>query len=169
MHKLGEPKPRIINIQMDEMSFDVYIDGKGEGAVSSNLRKEYPKKEDFLHRNSGPRLVYCDNCNWTGKESSVGKDLMRMSRLWDRLEPGGEVPAGECPKCGGCVYLNAAKDYEIAHEEVRRWNEFVSALEALVLSHAIAGVNIEYDKYIEGLHNAYLSGGKVNTYYQKKQ
>lgn len=162
MHKLGEPKPRIINIQMDEMAFDVYVDGKGEGAISSNLRKEYPKKEDFLRRNSGPRLVHCDNCNWTGKESTVGKDMMRMSRLWDRLEPGGEVPAGECPKCAGCVYLNASKDFEDAYEEVRRWNEFVAALEALVLSHAIAGINIEHEKYIEGLHNAYLSGGKVN-------
>lgn len=163
MHKLGEPKPRIINIEMDEMVFDVFVDGKGDGAVTSNLRKEYPDKADFLYQ-SNSRTVYCDNCNWTGKESSVGKDLMRMSRLWERLEPGGEVPAGECPKCAGCVYLDVVKEYQIAHEEVRRWNEFIAALEALVLAHAISGVNIEHPKYLEGLHNAFLSGGKVTDY-----
>jgi len=159
MHKLGEPKPRIVNIQMDEMVFDVYVDGKGDGAVTSNLRKELPIITSYTHRGSAGRTVYCDNCNWVGREASVGKDLMRMSRLWERLDPGGEVPAGECPKCAGCVYLDAMRDYRSEEAKVISWNSFVDALEALVLSHAIAGVNIESPKYIEGLHNAFLTGG----------
>ena len=162
MHKLGDPKPRIFNIQMDEMVFDVFIDGKGDGAISSNLKKDLPLSSDFLYRQKS-RGVYCDNCNWTGREASIGRDLMRMSRLWERLEPGGEVPAGECPKCAGCVYLDSMRDFREAENEVRRWNSFIDALEALVLAHAIAGIDIEMPKYIEGLHNVFLNGGKPPT------
>ena len=159
MHKLGDPKPKIFNIQMDEMVFDVYIDSKGDGAVTSNLKKELPISADFLHKQKS-RGVHCSSCNWTGREASIGRDLMRMSRLWERLEPGEEVPAGECPKCAGCVYLDSMRDFREEEDKVRSWNSFVEALEALVLAHALAGINIEHPKYIEGLHNAYLSHGR---------
>jgi hypothetical protein len=43
----------------------------------------------------------CDNCRriW-----AVG-ELVEPKRLSERLDPGGTVPAGECPECGAFAYL----------------------------------------------------------------
>ena len=44
--------------------------------------------------------VKCDNCNWSGTA-----DQTRPARdLWKRMDPGGPVPAGECPVCGCFAY-----------------------------------------------------------------
>ncbi|HEX7246456.1 MAG TPA: hypothetical protein VF245_12925 [Solirubrobacterales bacterium] len=42
----------------------------------------------------------CDNC---GKVSKI-EDLAEPSRLSERLDPGGSLPAGECPACGALAY-----------------------------------------------------------------
>ena len=50
--------------------------------------------------------VRCDNCGLQGKEEEVL--LVRfpdIPNLLQRLGPGGEVPAGECPNCHCLVYL----------------------------------------------------------------
>jgi hypothetical protein len=49
----------------------------------------------------GHTLTRCDNC---GTER-FDRDLRKARRLWERLEPGGEVPAGECPDCGALCCL----------------------------------------------------------------
>jgi hypothetical protein len=46
----------------------------------------------------------CDDCDWTGPESEI-KCPGDVPRLSERLDPGGTVPAGECPKCGALAYL----------------------------------------------------------------
>jgi len=51
------------------------------------------------------RVCKCDNCQWTGIESQLGKTLFQIHRLAERLDPGSVVPAGECPKCGSFAYL----------------------------------------------------------------
>ena len=43
--------------------------------------------------------VYCNNCDWKGTVSQLGAELFETRDLASRLEPGEEVPAGECPKC----------------------------------------------------------------------
>lgn len=55
------------------------------------------------------RKVKCDNCDWAGTESQMGKTLFEMEKLWDRIDPGCEVPAGECPECGACCYLDRVR------------------------------------------------------------
>jgi len=45
--------------------------------------------------------VHCDNCTWTGSID----DVVYPQDLFERLTPGAEVPAGECPKCGALAYL----------------------------------------------------------------
>lgn len=54
---------------------------------------------------SEDRKVKCGNCDWEGTESQMGKSLFEMHKLWDRVAPGEECPAGECPECGACVHL----------------------------------------------------------------
>jgi hypothetical protein len=52
-------------------------------------------------KEEGHALTRCDNC---GAER-FDRDLQEVQRLGERLEPGGEVPAGECPDCGALCYL----------------------------------------------------------------
>jgi len=46
-------------------------------------------------------LCECGNCDWRGRVSECND----VHRLLDRVEAGGEFPAGECPKCGALTYL----------------------------------------------------------------
>lgn len=43
----------------------------------------------------------CDNCGWIGKPLF---ELHEISNLLQRIEPGGVVPSGECPKCDCLCY-----------------------------------------------------------------
>lgn len=45
--------------------------------------------------------VKCDDCGWTGTTDQTDE----VSDIEQRLEAGGEVPAGECPDCGALAYL----------------------------------------------------------------
>lgn len=49
--------------------------------------------------------VRCGICEWQGPESAMKCDLNGIPDLFSRIEVGGEVPAGECPECGGLCYL----------------------------------------------------------------
>jgi hypothetical protein len=48
--------------------------------------------------------VGCDNCQWTGP-ASAALPLENAPGLGERLDPGAEVPAGECPECKAFCYL----------------------------------------------------------------
>ena len=54
--------------------------------------------EDLIDSKS---LCECDNCAWEGTYKEV--DIPALVDF-DRLEPGHEVPAGECPECGSFAY-----------------------------------------------------------------
>ncbi len=45
----------------------------------------------------------CGNgeCDWTGDIN----DVTDIRDFWDRVQPGEEMPAGECPKCGWLAYV----------------------------------------------------------------
>lgn len=51
------------------------------------------------------QMCKCDNCNWSGPQIDLGCELGDIPDLGLRLDPGGEVPAGECPECGALAYL----------------------------------------------------------------
>ena len=49
------------------------------------------------------KLCRCENC---GAESCISDNhISDIVDLLDRIDPGGEVPAGECKKCGALTYL----------------------------------------------------------------
>ena len=62
-------------------------------AISSN----YPWRDDYECR--------CDNCgsDWKGSELSPIEDAEQ------RLEPGAETPAGECPGCGALAFVKESE------------------------------------------------------------
>lgn len=44
----------------------------------------------------------CEDCGWRGP----AEDLDWISDPSYRLDPGGVVPAGQCPECGALAYLD---------------------------------------------------------------
>lgn len=50
----------------------------------------------------------CANCEWEGPDEQLGCDLANIPDLAERIDPGGEVPAGECPECGCLAYTKLA-------------------------------------------------------------
>jgi hypothetical protein len=62
-------------------------------------------------------ILKCGNCDWVGNEDDIdqvcldgdaaagkGRPLWRCSDLQERLDPGSEVPYGECPECSCFCY-----------------------------------------------------------------
>lgn len=65
---------------------------------------------DLLPKSETGALCVCDNCDWTGGQATLGLTLSEVHHLAERLDPGGEVPAGECPECGALAYLKKEGD-----------------------------------------------------------
>ena len=43
----------------------------------------------------------CANCDWEGPANQIRP----IQDLWERIEPGGTLPIGECPECHALAYL----------------------------------------------------------------
>lgn len=82
-------------------------------------------KEDIAWANPAKTLTSCDGCGapWHISHLKESRDLAF------RLDPGGEVPAGDCPDCGALCYLwkppvsDAVKFAETAYQENRSNDE----------------------------------------------
>lgn len=59
------------------------------------------------------RPCHCQNCGWRFMERQLKCDLEEIPNLTERLEPGGEVPIGECPECGSLAYLVKPGEYKL--------------------------------------------------------
>lgn len=46
----------------------------------------------------------CDDCGWTGDYGDMDRVWPDIPGLWERTEPGGMVPSGECPECRALCY-----------------------------------------------------------------
>lgn len=68
------------------------------------------------------RQCSCPACDWEGKASEVKPEISNADA---RLDPGSEVPVGECPKCGTLCYFidNALPDAVRAIKEADVWGE----------------------------------------------
>lgn len=49
-------------------------------------------------------MVECDNCSRRWDETTLKVRFPDIPGMMERIEPGGTVPAGECPECGALVY-----------------------------------------------------------------
>lgn len=50
------------------------------------------------------KMCKCANCSWKGTEAEISVPLKDCKDLGERLDPGSEVPVGECPDCGCLAY-----------------------------------------------------------------
>lgn len=62
----------------------------------------------------------CDNCDWNGPDKKL---ITPIPDLEQRIEPGGEVPSGECPGCGALCYPCQAPDRVVLDRSRGRDNE----------------------------------------------
>src|SRR5262245_3663383 len=75
--------------------------------------------------------VECDNCGWVGTEADfpddwfelestegLGRPMWALNDLGERLDPGSEVPVGDCPECQCFCYFVAEVSplAEVAHK-----------------------------------------------------
>ena len=64
-------------------------------------------------------MLKCDNCDRQyEREDQLQYVFPDIPNLLHRLDPGGTVPAGECPECGALVYLEQQENQQ--HELQRR-------------------------------------------------
>lgn len=56
--------------------------------------------------------VRCDNCAWEG----TAGQLVMVNDIQERINPGCEVPAGQCPdeECGALAYLTEPDEYTLS-------------------------------------------------------
>lgn len=51
----------------------------------------------------------CDNCGAGYEYGDTRINISDIENLYERLDPGAEVPAGQCPKCGALCYVEKEK------------------------------------------------------------
>jgi len=108
--------------------------------MSSTTEKPYItwSTSDIIERHAeyDDHEVECRECGWHGKKSEVLFGLTEVNDLPDRIEPGQEVPFGECPRCDALCYIappldkdsafrKACKDQSLLSEE---WEYTIEAL-----------------------------------------
>lgn len=60
----------------------------------------------------------CEDCDWHGIADQLGCEFADIPDLYERLDIGSEVPAGECPDCGCLAYL--VEDDNVYYADVRK-------------------------------------------------
>ncbi len=64
-------------------------------------------------------MFRCDSCGKVWLENQLQRVFPDIPDLLVRVEPGGTVPAGECPTCGALVYpVVHAEVTDEAHDPV---------------------------------------------------
>jgi len=81
--------------------------------------------ELYIDHEKPGAICVCDNCGHECRASS----LKLICDAQERLTPGGEVPAGECPKCGALSYLNKKPEWS-AGAKVKRLEAELAKLKA---------------------------------------
>ncbi len=130
---------------------------EGSGTITTNFEHaETPTLVSYLL--DGPPLekkqCHCDNCAWAGTYSDLGLELNDVPHLWERLDEGSEVPAGECPACEALAYLTEVEDHRSELEAAVAFNGAIDGIESTMLAHACAGLAVGTTEYLLGVKTA---------------
>lgn len=60
-------------------------------------------------KNNDDQMTECDDCGKRCRMSKI-RELWSIHHLSERISPGGEIPAGECLRCGALTYLVKPKN-----------------------------------------------------------
>jgi len=62
------------------------------------------------------KFCKCDACGWQGDESQLRCEFGDIEDLYERLDPDGIVPVGECPECGSLAYVEPSQWQPVASD-----------------------------------------------------
>jgi hypothetical protein len=51
------------------------------------------------------RMCDCQNCDWTGTVSQLGRQIKQIPNFFERVSEGELCPVGECPNCSALAHL----------------------------------------------------------------
>lgn len=115
---------RLLAIEVVVDDDEAALTGAGELTVESQALKiacdvDFSEGEEICVeyevdgiRFIGPRRQkVCDNCGAVYAEDDARINIPDIDNLYERLDPGGVVPAGQCPACGALCYIQ-----EVEHE-----------------------------------------------------
>jgi predicted RNA-binding Zn-ribbon protein involved in translation (DUF1610 family) len=81
-----------------------------------------------VYLNAGSESCSCDNCSWQGPATA----LDAINDIQERIDPGSEVPAGQCPDCGALAYLDSrALELDAASRRTTAARAMLAALKAI--------------------------------------
>lgn len=60
-------------------------------------------KAGLFYKGESVSYVACDNCDWEGDDD----DLAQIDDIFERVEPGEIMPAGQCPNCGSLCHAES--------------------------------------------------------------
>ena len=63
-----------------------------------------------------PEQCSCPNCDWEGTTAEMKRVYPDIPDLSQRMDPGEECPAGECPKCGALCHEDTPDDKGVPSE-----------------------------------------------------
>jgi hypothetical protein len=68
---------------------------------------------DFMLQGHGTQWTecehFCDNCGRVWRTKDLKHTFPDIPDMTERLEPGNEIPSGECPHCGALTYVDRTK------------------------------------------------------------
>lgn len=100
----------------------------------------------------GSAPTACGNCEWRGPLDECDE----IDDIGGRLDPGSEVPAGQCPKCGCLAYLDRVGDARAvtvtpagkAHLALLAARNFIAGFDGDELQHGIPELLASIDEAI---------------------
>lgn len=95
----------------------------------------------------------CDNCSKVFEDDQI-RELWDTPDLHERLDPGGEVPSGECKECGALCYIIKSQEERLARIHIANsYAGDVTGELAVALHQAASQIGI-VRRTIEGTKNA---------------
>lgn len=102
----GLPKPQSViknarNMICPKCGRKSIMYGEKEICIFDNFQLEEAPAKPITDVDKDNPITKCDNC---GKQFMLS-ELNGHKNFWERIEPGSEIPAGDCPDCGAFAYL----------------------------------------------------------------
>ena len=87
--------------------------------------------------------VHCDACNKDFTVSKMRVVFPDIPHLYERLDIGGKVPAGECPVCGALVYVVKEGEVERGGKDRKLPKKLVVVLEEGLVRGVVSEIPME--------------------------
>ncbi len=92
-----------------------------------------------------PQRCECGDCDWEGTTNDL--ELSDIQDIFERIDPGSEVPAGECPECGALAYVLAQDNHYNSGE--RKLVELIARIADCQNYTASGPVSAEFGKLLK--------------------